>query len=81
MYSSHTISWKDGETGPGYLVRTEGSCQFCVNKYWQFPFECRYGKTDETPPPAGFLERVAEQIILTGKRQKPQSGNTSGEHM
>lgn len=79
MYSSHVLSWKDREKGPGYLVRTEGSCQFCVNKYWQFPFECRYDKTDETPPPAGFLERVAEQIISTGKPHKPQVRNIGGE--
>jgi len=74
MYRRGQLAWKDGKdgaSGPGSLARTEGSCQFCVNRHWQFPGECRYGKTAEPPPPAGFLERVAAQIIATGKPPDP----------
>ncbi len=75
MYSNNVLSWKEETDGPGYLTRNEGSCQFCVNKYWRFPNECRYGKTEEEPPPPGFLEKVAERIVETGKPSKSLRGN------
>jgi hypothetical protein len=53
--------------GPGYLGRNAGSCQFCVNRHWQLPLGCAYGKNQETPPPVGFLEKVAEFVVRTGK--------------
>jgi nucleoside phosphorylase len=71
MYASGELAWKDKGDGSGYLARTEGSCKFCVNRHWQFPGECRYGKTQEPSPPAGFLEKVAAQIVATGKPPSP----------
>lgn len=67
LYSQRVLAWKDNGDGTGYLDRTEGSCQFCSNTLWQFPNECRYGKTSVPPPPPGFLEKVAEQIVKTGR--------------
>ena len=55
------------ETDGGYLTRTEGSCHFCENDHWEFPLKCLYNKTGETPPPPGFLEKVAEAIAANGK--------------
>lgn len=78
MYSNHVLTWKDKGDGTGYLDRTEGSCQFCVNRHWQFPNECRYDKTKEEAPPSGFLEKVAERIVATGKTESPVKG-TSGK--
>ena len=71
MYAAGALSWKDKGDGTGYLTRNEGSCQFCSNRHWQFPFECRYDKTKETPPPAGFLEKVAAHIAKNGKPPPP----------
>jgi len=71
MYSQGVLSWKDKGDGTGYLDRTEGACRFCVNRHWQFPNECRYSKTQEPPPPSGFLEKVAERIVATGKPDHP----------
>lgn len=71
LYSQGVLSWKGKADGSGYLDRTEGSCRFCVNSHWQFPNECRYGKTQEPTPPSGFLEKVAEQIVATGKPAGP----------
>jgi nucleoside phosphorylase len=71
MYEKRQLSWKARPDGTGYLARTEGSCQFCVNRHWQFPGECRYDKTTEQPPPAGFLEQVAARIVATGKPPNP----------
>jgi hypothetical protein len=67
MYQRGELSWNVDADGSGYLARNEGSCSFCVNGHWQFPNECRYGKTKEAPPPPGFLERVAERIVATGR--------------
>jgi nucleoside phosphorylase len=67
LYRQGKLSWTENADGTSYLSRTEGSCQFCVNRHWQFPNECRYGKTKETPPPPDFLERVAAKIVATGK--------------
>lgn len=67
MYENRQLSWKDSTDGTGYLARTEGSCRFCVNRHWQFPGECRYGKTQEPVPPVGFLESVAARIVATGR--------------
>lgn len=49
------------------LTRTGGSCHFCVNQFWQFPLGCPYGKIDEQPPAAGFLEKVTAEIVAAGK--------------
>jgi hypothetical protein len=70
MYSRGELSWHDKGDGTGYLARNEGSCRFCVNRHWQFPNECRYGKTVEAQPPVGYLEKVAAQIVATGKTQE-----------
>ncbi len=67
MYSHGALAWKDGGDGAGYLDRTEGACQFCVNRHWQLPNECRYGKTRELSPPPAFLEKVTERIVATGE--------------
>lgn len=56
-----------GSTPREVLTRTEGSCHFCVNQFWQFPLGCPYGKIDEQPPPAGFLEKVTAEIVSAGK--------------
>lgn len=66
MYRSNALIWKQNAAG-GFLARTEGSCRFCVNRHWQFPNECRYDKTQESPPPVGFLEKVAQRIVETGR--------------
>jgi nucleoside phosphorylase len=66
LYAGGALRWTDQPDGHGYLARNEGSCQFCVNRHWQFPNECRYDKPRETPEPAGFLEKVAAQIVATG---------------
>lgn len=79
LYSQGVLSWKDKGNGTGYLDRTEGSCRFCVNSHWQFPNECRYDKTKEPTPPSGFLEKVAEQIVATGKPAGNQPITTSSE--
>jgi nucleoside phosphorylase len=70
-YAKGELAWKDKGDGTGYLGRTAGSCHFCSNRHWQFPFECRYEKTKETPPPPDFLEKVAERIATTGKPTQP----------
>lgn len=67
LYRQNVLAWKDLGNGTGYLARTEGSCQFCVNRHWRFPNECRYGKNKEQPPPPDFLEHVAAKIVATGK--------------
>jgi len=46
-----------------HLKRSEGPCRFCVNSQWAFPEGCAYGKPDEPELPAGFLERVVEQVM------------------
>ena len=67
-WSSNAAASSSGNGEPPVnKARTEGSCRFCVNRHWQFPNECRYGKTQEAPPPAGFLEQVAAQIVATGR--------------
>ena len=71
MYRVGELAWKQNSNGVGYLARTEGSCRFCVNRHWQFPGECRYGKTAEATPPAGFLEKVAAKIVETGRPSDP----------
>jgi hypothetical protein len=55
----------------GFLARTEGPCAFCVNRHWRFPLGCPYGKPDETPFPAGFLQKVAAAIVRSGAQQQP----------
>jgi hypothetical protein len=48
------------------LTRTEGSCQFCVNKWWRFPEGCPYDKPDEPAPAPGHLARVAAAALGRG---------------
>lgn len=68
LYDDGVLSYHDGNgKEKGYLNRTEGSCQFCVNKHWTFPEGCPYDKNKETPPPPGFLEAVVEEMIQKGK--------------
>jgi hypothetical protein len=80
MYASGDLSWSDQGGGRGYLARNDGSCKFCVNRHWQFPGECRYGKTTESSPPAGFLEQVAARIVATGKPADPHDPATFELH-
>jgi hypothetical protein len=77
MYANGELSWTDQGGGLGYLSRNEGSCHFCVNRHWQFPGECRYGKTQETSPQSGFLEQVAARIVATGKPADPTTRQPS----
>ena len=64
LYRSGALSYVNKTASkPGYLARTDGSCQFCVNAHWKFPLGCPYGKNLEPPPPAGFLEKVAQAIV------------------
>jgi hypothetical protein len=67
LYSKNKLTYTDGTNSSGYLTRTEGSCHFCVNNHWEFPLKCPYKKTTEKPPPLGFLEKVAEEIVAGGK--------------
>jgi hypothetical protein len=76
MYVKGELSWSDQGSGRGYLSRNEGSCHFCANRHWQFPGECRYDKTKEPPPPAGFLAKVAARIVDTGKPDAPHDPAT-----
>jgi len=71
MYTKGDLAWKERSDGSGYLARNEGGCQFCVNRHWQFPGECRYDKTKEAQPAPGFLEKVAAKIVATGKPANP----------
>lgn len=71
MYAKGDLAWKERTDGSGYLARNEGGCRFCVNRHWQFPGECRYAKTQEAQPAPGFLEKVAAQIVATGKPANP----------
>ena len=66
LYRAKKLLYTDGADS-GYLTRTEGSCRFCQNDHWEFPLKCPYNKTGETPPPPGFLEKVAEEIAAGGK--------------
>lgn len=68
LYQDGTLSYKDAAgSQAGYLNRTEGSCHFCVNSHWELPGGCPYGKTEEEPPPADFLNTVASEIVAKGK--------------
>ena len=51
------------DDGKNHFKRSEGPCHFCVNSRWQFPEGCDYGKPDEPALPAGFLEKVVDQVI------------------
>ena len=68
LYDNGTLSYTapaDGKSG--FLTRTEGSCQFCVNRHWSFPLGCPYEKTEIEPPPAAYLEKVADAIVAAGQ--------------
>jgi len=67
LYSVGKLTWREVVGGAGYLERTLGSCQFCVNQHWQFPLGCPYGKPKEESPPPGFLEKVARRIVEEGR--------------
>jgi nucleoside phosphorylase len=76
MLASGKLAWQqDDPTQPGYLARTGGSCQFCVNQHWQLPLGCAYGKNKEAPPPVGFLEQVARYVV--GNEKTPGSVPTT----
>ncbi len=71
LYGQGALSYKTDSGGTsGYLERTEGSCHFCVNDHWKFPLGCPYGKTELQPPPEGFLDQVAAQIVKAGKGER-----------
>lgn len=70
MYDDGELRYDDQGN---YLGRTAGACRFCVNEYWQFPNECRYGKNLETQPPPGYLEKVADWIAANGKPETHHS--------
>ncbi len=71
LYRDGALSYKDAAGNQaGYLTRSEGSCHFCKNSHWTFPLGCPFGKTDEEPPPAGFLSAVASEIAEKGKPRK-----------
>jgi hypothetical protein len=76
MLANGTLVWQDQAGATGFLGRTAGSCQFCVNKRWQLPLGCPYEKNKEVPPPVGFLEKVARFVVEEG-RVVSQSAVTS----
>lgn len=44
-YRAGNIAYIDGQDGHnGFLARTSGQCDFCVNDHWKFPLGCPYGK-------------------------------------
>ncbi|HYN86906.1 MAG TPA: hypothetical protein VER55_00180 [Ardenticatenaceae bacterium] len=62
-----TLGYGPAVDGSGdVLTRTTGSCHFCVNSFWQFPLGCPYGKPNEPPPAAGYLEQVAAALVAAG---------------
>jgi len=63
LYTRGELAFAAAARGPGSLRRTDGPCSFCVNRHWHFPLGCPYGKSDEPPPPAGFLQTVAADMI------------------
>jgi nucleoside phosphorylase len=69
LLSEGALSWQVGEDGHGFLARTTGPCRFCTNQHWQLPFGCSYGNDKEPPLPPGFLEKIAAQLVATGKPQ------------
>jgi hypothetical protein len=60
MYEAGDLTYDDAKR---YLGRTDGACRFCVNRHWQFPEGCKYGKNNEPAPPQDFLEKVAAYIV------------------
>ncbi len=67
LMKNGTLTYQTQPNKPGYLGRNAGSCQFCVNSHWQLPQGCIYGKNLESPPPSGFLEKVAEHVVANGR--------------
>jgi hypothetical protein len=67
LLDAGALSWQQNEDGRGYLARAEGPCRFCDNRHWQLPFGCAYGNGREPLLPAGFMEKVAEQVVAGGK--------------
>jgi hypothetical protein len=58
------LTFTDAKAGhSGYLTRSDGPCQFCVNERWRFPKGCPYGKPDKKPYAVGFLEQVIAALI------------------
>ncbi len=44
-YRDRKITYVEGQGSKnGYVARTTGQCDFCVNKHWTFPQGCPYGK-------------------------------------
>ena len=65
LYTDGKLAFEDGNEG--HLVRGEGACKFCVNDNWEFPLGCPYGKTKEEAPPVGYLQKVAKELVNSGK--------------
>jgi hypothetical protein len=58
------LTFTVGKAGQsGYLTRSDGPCQFCVNERWKFPKGCPYGKPDERQHAVGFLEQVIAALV------------------
>jgi len=59
MYSEGQLAYTNPVSGKhGFLTRSSGPCEFCVNDHWKFPNGCPYSKPDEPKYPVGFLEKV-----------------------
>jgi len=64
LYENSQLAYTKSKDGTsGFLSRTDGPCTFCVNKHWQFPKGCPYGKPDEKQYPVGFLEQVTKEMV------------------
>lgn len=64
LYQAGKLSYvAESKQNGGFLSRNDGPCSFCTNKHWKFPQGCPYGKPDEKPYPAGFLDKVAQAMI------------------
>jgi hypothetical protein len=63
MYSGGQLAYTNPSAGKqGFLTRSDGPCQFCVNDHWKFPKGCPYDKPNEPKYPVGFLEKVTGSI-------------------
>jgi hypothetical protein len=72
-YASGELSYTVPKRGQaGFLARTAGPCVFCVNDHWKFPLGCPYGKPDEAPLPAGFLDKVSAAVVAAGAKTHPE---------
>lgn len=63
LYLSKKLQFSDSH---GYLERSKGACQFCVNDLWSFPAGCPYENIKEKQPPIGTLDQIASEIVKQG---------------